>query len=904
MARLATSVAELLGCWLHLIPNSMFFRFQYFFFLFFFSLGLQAQILNPVGWSTRLEPIEGDVFALQIVARIDKGWAVYSQFTPEGGPSPTTIAWEVADHYELIGKTTETGDKKEGLDPIFEIEVIKFQSKKELVFTQKVRIKKYGQPINAVLEFMCCDDEQCLPPSEETFSFLPQASTTTTPTTPTRTDATAKPGSLSASQAETAAPLSSSKTAIGKEDPAKASPVVASNNNDPNAQPLVPGLGNSITATEPPATEADPVTWQLTATPLGERTYEISMEAIIEPGWSLYGQDLTTEGPVANAFVLEEEGLRLLGPVKEEASKRKQEYEAVWDGEVIKLFERVRYTQTVELATNNQRIAGTMTYMACEEVCLPPQDLPFSVDISTKTATIGEENLLNISLPTLLDTDTTNSNCAVNFDNAPRGECSEGAAVMTGQSQWKIFGLGFLGGLFAILMPCIFPMIPLTVNFFNKGGKSRREGVKNAGLYGLFIFLIYVLLSVPFHLIEGVSASILNDIASNVWVNVLFFVVFMFFAGSFFGYYELTVPESWSNRSSKAESTGGLAGIFFMALTLALVSFSCTGPILGSLLVGTASEGAWPLTIGMAGFGLAIALPFGLFAAFPQLLKSMPSSGGWLNSVKVVLGFAEVALALKFLSNADLVGHWNLLKVEPFYLIWILCSLGIAAYLFGFISFPLDSKKRKLGIIGGIVAISSLLFAGYVASGFQKDPELGSYKPLTLLSGIAPAVCYSFLNPCDCPQGIPCFKDLDEGMAYACKVNKPVILDFTGYSCANCRKMEENVWSQDRIRKVLTNDFVLISLYVDERADLPEAEHQVVERLDRPGTTKKIDQVGEKWHYFQEKTYRINTQPYYVLTSPSGELLNPPVSYTPDVNDYEQFLQCGLTTFQTLPKGK
>lgn len=879
----------------------MAYRFSSLLFLLLFSFTLAAQILSPVSWRTATEHLEEDIFALQIIAKMDRGWSVYSQFTPDNGPIPTTIAWEIGDHYELLGKTTEIGDKKEGMDDIFGVEVIKFLSKKDLVFTQKVRVKNYEKPIRVALEYMCCDDEQCLPPTEEEFSFLLPP--------PSSAKAIEESSSQQASPTKDEQPSKKVEEKTAATLPPPPPSKDEENSSAPASATLQTNSGQSITASEPPATASDPVSWTVKAQQTGERSYNISMEAIIEKEWTLYGQELDPEiGPVPNAFVIKEEGLALRSGVKEEAEKRKREYEDAWDAEVIKLYERVRYTQSVELAPGTTTLEGTMTYMACKEVCLPPEDLPFQIDFAQQTASIGYQGLVSGSNNDLLISNDSTAAAAVAceavFDKAPVGNCSEGVATVAGQGMWSIFGLGFLGGIFALIMPCIFPMIPLTVNFFNKGGKSRKEGVKNAALYGFFIFAIYVLLSVPFHLIEGVSANILNDIASNVWVNVLFFLVFMFFAGSFFGYYELTVPESWANRSSKAESTGGLAGIFFMALTLALVSFSCTGPILGSLLVGTASEGAWPLTAGMAGFGLALALPFGLFAAFPQLLKSMPSSGGWLNSVKVVLGFAEVALALKFLSNADLVGHWNILKVEPFYIIWILCFLGIAAYLFGFISFPLDSKNRKTSLFGGAVAVAALLFAGYIATGFQKDPELGSYKPLSLLSGISPAVCYSFLNPCDCPQGIPCFKDLDEGMAYACKADKPVILDFTGYSCANCRKMEENVWSKGEVRRTLTNDFVLISLYVDEREALPEAEHRVVERLDRPGATKKIDQVGEKWHHFQQSVYQASSQPYYVLVSPDGKTLNPPVAYTPNAKEYQQFLQCGIDTYQSMQEAR
>ncbi|MEM9930992.1 MAG: thioredoxin family protein, partial [Bacteroidota bacterium] len=453
-------------------------------------------------------------------------------------------------------------------------------------------------------------------------------------------------------------------------------------------------------------------------------------------------------------------------------------------------------------------------------------------------------------------------------------------------------------------MPCIFPMIPLTVSFFTKSGGTRAQGIQKASLYGFFIFLIYVLLSLPFHLIQGLDPGLLNNIASSVPLNILFFVVFMFFAGSFFGFYELTLPESWSNRASRAEGTGGIAGIFFMALTLALVSFSCTGPILGSLLVEAVSDGAWPLTAGMAGFGVALGLPFALFAAFPGFLNNMPKSGGWLNSVKVVLGFVEVALAFKFLSNADLVGEWDLLRIEPFLIVWILCSLGIAVYLFGFISFPLDSKKRKTGPIGMAVAVAGIAFTAYLAFGLTPDGLTGTYKNRTVLSGIAPPVCYNYFLPCDENKNITPFKSLEEGLAYARKVNKPVMLDFTGYTCVNCRKMEENVWTQEKIRRYLTDEYVIVSLYTDDRSLLPEQEHREVVRLDGTGRTKLIDQVGEKWYYFEQSVYARATQPYYVLVSPDGQTLNPPVAYTADADDYEDFLACGLSTYRKLQESK
>ncbi len=468
-----------------------------------------------------------------------------------------------------------------------------------------------------------------------------------------------------------------------------------------------------------------------------------------------------------------------------------------------------------------------------------------------------------------------------------------------GKSLWGIFGLGFLGGLLALLTPCVFPMIPLTVSFFTKkSGQSKGSGISKALLYGFFIFAVYIILSIPFHLLDSVNPDILNEISTNVWLNVIFFAVFLFFAFSFFGYYELTLPSSWTNRTTQGENSGGLIGIFFMALTLAIVSFSCTGPILGSLLAGslTADGGAWQLTAGMAGFGVSLGLPFALFAMFPNMMNALPKSGGWLNTTKVILGFLELALAFKFLSNADLVAHWDLLKIEPFLILWIIIFGGLALYLFGKIKFPHDSPIKKLSfsrIAGGVLVAT---FTIYLASGFRVNKETNTFTPLTLLSGLAPPVGYSFLYPNDCPNNLDCFKDLKTGIAYAKKVNKPIMLDFTGYACVNCRKMEEHVWPLKKIDDYLRNDYVLISLYVDDKKTLPEAEQVDVNRIN--GGTRKLKSYGHKWANFQTQFFQNNSQPYYVLLNSDGtKILNQPADYTPDEDEYAQFLECGLKVF-------
>ena len=452
--------------------------------------------------------------------------------------------------------------------------------------------------------------------------------------------------------------------------------------------------------------------------------------------------------------------------------------------------------------------------------------------------------------------------------------------------------------MIALLTPCVFPMIPLTVSFFTKGSKDKKKGLTNAFLYGFFIFAIYLLLSLPFHLLDSINPNILNDISTNVWLNVAFFIIFMFFAFSFFGYYDISLPSSFSNKVASAEGIGGFLGIFFMALTLALVSFSCTGPILGSLLAGALSSdgGAWQLTAGMGGFGLALALPFALFAAFPGWMNSMPKSGGWLTTVKVVLGFLELALAFKFLSNADLVKHWGLLKIEPFLIIWILVALGMAAYLFGLIRFPHDTKLKKLSPVRGGLAVVSLIFAIYLMSGFRYNEDTKTFTSLSLLSGLAPPVGYSFIHPKDCPQNLNCFHDLDEGLAYAKARNMPVFLDFTGYACVNCRKMEEHVWVKEDVYAILSKEYVVISLYVDDKTELPENEQ--VTLTFKTGGQKKIRTKGDKWAFFQTDNFNNNSQPWYALLTNTGTLLNTPVGYTPEVKDYVNFLQCGLDAYK------
>ena len=461
----------------------------------------------------------------------------------------------------------------------------------------------------------------------------------------------------------------------------------------------------------------------------------------------------------------------------------------------------------------------------------------------------------------------------------------------TNSNLLKVFILGFLGGFLALLTPCVFPMIPLTVSFFTKQSKQRSKGISSAVMYGLFIVAIYLLLSVPFHFLNTVEPQILNTISTNIYLNLFFFLIFVFFAFSFFGYYELTLPYQWSNKMDSASSIGGTLGVFFMALTLALVSFSCTGPILGSLLVGTLSSdgGAMQLSAGMAGFGVALALPFTIFALFPNLLNNLPKSGRWLNNVKVFLGFVELALALKFLSNADLVGHWGILKREIFIGIWVIIFAAMVLYFFNIIRFPHDPKKtaRADEISFGILTLAFVL---YLISGLQKQSHLA------LLSGFPPPTFYSIYGqPSDCPLELACFKDFEQGLEYARISNKPILLDFTGWACVNCRKMEENVWSDPTVYHLIQNDYVLISLYVDDRQELSDDEKFQIET---GNGNKRINTVGDKWSAFQQINFQTASQPYYVTLDPSNlRLLNNPIQYT-DIESYEHWLYQSRNEFQ------
>ncbi len=648
----------------------------------------------------------------------------------------------------------------------------------------------------------------------------------------------------------------------------------------------------------------DPVAWTYESNKIGDDEFELNFIASIEDDWAIYSHYLEDGGPLPTNFAFTTNSdYELVGQLIEHDINKVTKYDSVFDMVVTKFYKEARFTQQIKLVSKSSIISGNLEYMTCDDTqCTFKPDNPFMFQLSldgeliAKDTTINQmivdDNEINLSLYGLLPAEMSKLETVCQNDTLTLAD-SENK-----NSLWGIFGLGFLGGLLALLTPCVFPMIPLTVSFFTKKKTERSSGISRAILYGFFILAVYLILSIPFHLIDSINPDILNEISTNVTLNILFFIIFLFFAFSFFGYYELTLPSSWTNKTSQGESLGGVLGVFFMALTLAIVSFSCTGPILGSLLAGslTAEGGAWQLTFGMGGFGLALGLPFALFAMFPNLLNTLPKSGGWLNTTKVVLGFLELALAFKFLSNADLVKHWGFLKIEIFLGIWIVIFLCLALYLFGKIKFPHDSVLNKLSFIRLGFGMVALLFTFYLFSGFQINKSTKTFSPLTLLSGLAPPVGYSLFYPNECPNNLNCFKGLKEGINYAKQVGKPIILDFTGFACVNCRKMEEHIWPDPKIDALLREKFVLISLYVDDKKELPNDEQIFVNRIN--GGTRQLKNYGHKWAHFQTQFFQSNSQPFYVLLDSEGEkLLNKPVGYTPDVEEYASFLECGLQAF-------
>ena len=648
------------------------------------------------------------------------------------------------------------------------------------------------------------------------------------------------------------------------------------------------------------------IKWSFSQKRTNDSTEVLTFTADMSGGHHLYSQFTPEGGPLPTIIEFKKsKEFAAIGKTKE--PKPFTEHDALF-GVDVSLFKEttVRFTQEIRVKSSKDfKLTGEISGMTCnDEGCIPFDQMPFTFSIKGNPKALVSTSAIDTSaqiLPPASDTSTpaVAGGTSVSGADGCKDYVIEGLETTqpeTGsESYWFIFLLGFGGGLVALLTPCVFPMIPLTVSFFTKSAQSRRKGLIMAITYGLSIAAIYTLLAVPF-IVAKVPPDTLNEIATSAVLNIVFFVIFVVFSISFFGYFEIQLPSSLANKADNASNMGGFIGVFFMAITLALVSFSCTGPILGSFLAGTLATNPDPYNIifVMLGFGSALGLPFALFAAFPAWLNSLPKSGGWLNSVKVVLGFLELGMALKFLSNADLVEQWGLLKREPFLAIWAILAIGLALYLLGLIRFPHDSKLKKRGPIR--IALASFFFVSgiYFITGI-----FGA--GLELISGFPPPTFYSYAAEAKakndgpaaegdnhCPQGVPCEHDFEVAKARAIKENKPLLIDFTGWACVNCRRMEEGVWVDPEVKKIMSEEYVLVSLYVDEKAELPESEKFVSCK-----TGKRVRTVGNKWSNMQVVNFNTNSQPQYVALSPTGEKLTEPVGYTSKEN-YLNFLKAGL----------
>lgn len=657
----------------------------------------------------------------------------------------------------------------------------------------------------------------------------------------------------------------------------------------------------------------EPVKWASRVEKISDTEFNLIMDARIDDGWHVYSQ-FTPDGgplPIELQYVGQQGNYALVGKTAE--SKYEKQFNDVFG--VDEYFFSKKFTLKQKVKVTNPglaKIEAKIDYQVCKESCING-NYKFTFVIpkltSATTTAITEANATNAANPVLVDTVAVSPNTAATKETVAPTETTSAQPNETTNADgsqkglWSIFFIAFLSGFAALLTPCVFPLIPMTVSFFTKQSKTKAAGIRNAIIYGISIIVIYVILGSLVTAVFGADA--LNSLATNVWFNIIFFVLLVFFAASFLGAFEIMLPNSWANKVDRQADRGGIVGILFMALALAIVSFSCTGPIVGTLLFEAASKGGIGPIVGMFGFSLALALPFMLFAMFPGWLNSLPKSGGWLNTVKVFLGFLELALAFKFLSNADLVLQLHLLEREVFLAIWIAIFGALALYLFGKITMPHDSPLAFISVGRLMLGLLVLSFTVYLIPGLWG-------APLKLINAFPPPLEYSesprglggnsvsHSNADKLPEGakfgphdIVTFDDYDKGLAYAKSVNKPILLDFTGFACVNCRKMENNVWSDERISAILNNDVVLISLYVDDKRLLPESEHHVSKE-----TGNEIESIGDKWTEFMLTKYKTNTQPLYVLTDLEGNTLNGTTSYDPDIEKYERWLKEGIAKFK------
>lgn len=617
--------------------------------------------------------------------------------------------------------------------------------------------------------------------------------------------------------------------------------------------------------------------WTVESKKTGEGKFELSFKLPSADGWQLYAPNQvlldikTTELKFVDSSIRQDGDFTAEGEVKKVAS-------SIFGSDVNVFENSVNLKARIEIkGTVPAQLQGTLYYtFGKNDEFYPSTPFPFTVKLE------GGVKAASIKVASL---DITN----------PVNDCGDDGTK--NKSLLTIFFLGLLGGLIALLTPCVFPMIPVTVTFFTKKSQGKKRGVTNAILYGLFIFLIYILITLPFHIAgKAISPEIFNNISTNVWLNLIFFSVFVFFALSFFGLFEIGLPAGLANKMDAKSGLGNLGGIFFMAATLAIVSFSCTGPILGTLLVGVADQGAWPLTAGAAGFGLALGLPFALFAMFPHWLQSLPKSGGWMTDVKVILGFLELALAVKFLSNADLVKQWGILKREIFIGLWVIIGVLMVLYLLGKLKFSHSSPVKRFSFIRICFIVLFAAITIYLLPGLTNT----NWARLKLISGFPPPRSYTIYHIEKGSVIEPIHNDYKRALQLAKEQDKPVLIDFTGWACVNCRRMEEKVWPDKIVDSLMRNEFIVVSLYVDERKNLPLAE-QTVETLSN-GTEKSIVTVGDKWATFQIENFGATSQPQYAIISPDQIALTKTKFYTPNPDQFIKWLECGLEAYKKSKK--
>lgn len=810
-----------------------------------------AQILEPVKWTFSTEDLGNNEYNLVFKAKIDDGWYVYSQFVEEGGPIPTSFSFDDNANIQLIDKPSETGDKiKEGNDPIFEMYVKKFGH--TATFKQRVKIKT-DTKITGFFGYMTCDNSRCTSSPENDFSF----------------DLKFKAG-VNSEKTGMNEKIEEVKEVIKEE--------VTEVKDEIEGKEEIAVSANEVNTVN--ATTEKPVKWHIETEKLNENEYLVKFIAQIDEGWSVYSQHIEEGGPVPTEIKFDLEKSNLSGETEEQGEHRFEGIDPNFDLKVIKYKEDVTFSQKLKIDNPEKDITGYLKFMTCtDNKCLSPETLDFNINFSKNVAKIaGSEGVIS----------DNGADCYGKY-GCPVGECEISAVDVKGQSNWWIFLLGFGSGLIALLTPCVFPMIPLTVSFFLKSSKDRKKAILNALLYGFFIVLIYVLLSLPFVIFRTTASDMYNQIASGAVLNIIYFIIFVVFALSFFGLFDISLPTSFTNKVDSMSGVTSVFGIFFMALTLAIISFTCTGAFIGNLLglAGSPGMGQYAILWGFMGFGLAFGIPFALFAIFPTLLNSMPKSGGWMNTVKIVLGFIELIFAFKFLSNADLVKQWGLLKREVFLGIWALLGLGLTLYSFGILKFKGDSKPgwgRK------IVGLAALFFTVYCLWGIPGNR-------LPLLSGFPPPSHYAWLKKEHKHAVNLVMNDYEKALELAKKENKPIMLDFTGWSCVNCRKMEENVWTERDVEKILNEKYIVASLYVDDRTELPKEKQYVSESNGRT-----VNTTGKYFSEMQKKYFKSNTQPYYILISPDEKILNKPVGFTPKVEDYVNFLNCGLDNYESIAK--